>query len=237
MTDRGWRGLDGDLRRALQSTSATTPMPVDLLDVPDAWVGQRPGLLRRLRRPTAFAAVAVAAVLLATQLGQFAANRADGMSLQTAAAVLGLPARQVLQTADGFVAIRMNPSRVGRIELLHADAQGRSTIVIATAQLDPARLGKDTVSMSAFGVSCRPDAGLTQPDFVFGYVHYASVFPDQVAVDAPSTGTWNQGLFVFALDPDVPPGWLAIDTHSSARPDLDAKAQFAPEAFDHRDAC
>jgi hypothetical protein len=212
-------------------------MPVDLLDVPDAWVRQRPGLLRRLRRPTAFATVAVAAVLLATQLGQLAENRAVGMSLQEAAAMFGVPARQVLPTVDGFVAIRMNPSSAGRIELLRAGAQDQSAMVIATEQVDPASSGKDTVSMSAFSVSCRPDARLTQPDFVFGYVQYASAFPDQVTVDSPASGTWNRGLFVFAFDPGIRPGWVEIETHSSVRPDLDAKAQLAPAAFDHGDAC
>lgn len=229
--------FDEDLSRALRSGISAVPMPDGLLDVPDAWVRPRRRVRLLLGRSLAVASVAVAAVLLALQLGRFVVNQSSAISLDAAASLVGVSARQVLQTDDGFVAIRMDRSQMGHIELFHLAAKDGTMTLLATAEIDPRWLDKDMVSMSAFGLSCGAASGLTQPDYVFGYVQYASAYPDQVTIDAPSSGTWNRGLYVFALDAGAGARWVKIDTHSSARPDLGGKAQLAPTTFDRNDSC
>lgn len=241
MTNHGIRqSFDDDLRQVLAPRVRQTPLPAAVLRVPDRWVRQRPSLDQLVGRPIAIAAMVAAGVLLATQLPWLTALRQEPLTAASAASRVGMPARQVLATRDGMVAIRFSPNRSSVLEVLLISGDGTTgdVRVLSTASLDPSALREEVLSFKLFSLSCAPAAGLAQPDFLFGYTQYAGIFPETIDLNAASVGTWNDGLFLFALDPTATPaGTLTVTTQAAARPDLSASGDVLATKFDHLAGC
>lgn len=228
--------FDDDLRHALASRARGVPLPAEALRIPRGWVGEPHSPFGLLGRGLAFAAVVAAAVIVVAQASSFL-NRTEVEGIGSVAARLGLPERQVLQTQDGYLAVRFNPSRTEAVDLLLVPADGDPQ-VLATGVLQPAAREAGVVSLGAFPVSCDAERGLAQPNAVFGYAQMAGASIDQITLNLSAQNTTSDGLFLFALDPGKTPTDVAtLTARSSGRPDLAGASDIKPEAFGGNNAC
>jgi hypothetical protein len=228
--------LDHDLKRLLGEVAREALLPTGVLDIPDGWVTSRPRWSDRAGRTLAVLTVAAAGVVLALQLSTLLIG--TRLSDPGAAAdIVDLPATQVLQTRDGFLAVRFSPSRHSTLQLLLVTSSGQSSLLAEGVVSDDA-FRPGVISDTVFHVSCAPSAGLVRSNLVFGYIGMAGAFPDSIRLSARASGTWHDGLFVFALDSSqTPTGAVSLVAASAAKPEVGVVDTINPSAFDHADSC
>lgn len=228
--------FDDDLRRALSSRAANAPLPPETLHVPKSWVSEGRSPLGLLGRSLAYAMVAVAALIVVAQASALL-DRTGGDSIGSVADRLGLPERQVLQTQDGYLAVRFNPSRIEAVDLLMVSPDGNPQ-VLATGLLNPRARASEVISLGTFPVSCTAGSGLSQPNAIFGYAHMAGAPVDQIRLDLSAESTFSEGLFLFVLDSGATPADVVkLTAQSSQRPDVGGWSDITPDEFANSDAC
>ena len=257
--------LDSALRRALQPRARQAPMPHDLLRVPGAWVRSRRSATRFERGLALITTAAVATVLVTALLTRIASVPPAGGPVDDPAAALaafGVDPQLGVRTEDGVLALRVGLDGGARIRLgLITGSDGE----YAWRDLATAVAATDRVAQTyvyAHPVSCVPDAGLTQPDIVFGYIRVADD-RELVAVRPMSgldvvrgrwnsaSGGWHAGLFLYALQPgqSVPTdglGLLIAERYEIERADAPSnpvlvemrdEVRIGSTEFGHDDAC
>ncbi len=258
------RDLDSALRHALQPRARQAPMPDQLFGVPRAWVRPRrsPSLVGRglaLMATAATATLLVALVLTRLAPASHSGNPVDDRA--AALAAFGIDPELAVETEDGLLALRVEVDNAARIRLgLITGSDGEYN----WRELAVTEGRTDSVAASyayVLPISCAPDAGLAQPDLVFGYVRVADGH-ELVAVRPKagldevrgrwdvSSGGWHAGLFLFAMRPDHGPGpdgldLLIVERYRVQRPDsgvvltvTDPQEVTVPaDSFDHDAAC
>lgn len=199
--------LERDLRRLLRARADSAPMPAGLADIPRGWLSpaDRPTRQRAARAPWLIAA-AVVLVLVATQLPRALelGRRIIGSELtaETAAAHLGVAAGQVVMTRDGAVGLRLVDGFGPRAQLLLVTSSGPDleTEVLTEVPVPDALFDANSVVVWSEQLSCAPERGLQQPNFLFGAVTPVERAPAPITVTAPAQVAQEGRLFVAAFD-------------------------------------
>ena len=228
--------LEDSLRRVLTPPDESARLPANVLGVPHGWIEERRAPTLGLLRAAGIAAVVLFAAILAIQIPNLVQLRAS-VGITQAARVSGVAERQLLETADGFVGVRMSSRRA--VEFFFLPRNGtQEPRVLAVGSLGTDAALPSVVTMTLYSVSCSPSAGLHDSDFVFGYSRLGDSYPDRFETNLRGSGTWYQGLFLFAVPGGSPAAEVSVaagstsdDLHLAGRGAIDRSA------FDHGDAC
>lgn len=160
--------------------------------------------IAHVARALAFAGVIVAAVVVVVALPrawQLGSEALQGPLTQQRAAVLaGVADRQVVQTKDGYVAMRVRTEAAGRmVELiLVSEAEPEPQVSVLTqAPVAAVDVRPDSSVIWAEAISCRPERQIRQPNMVFGW---SQPPPSQLSVSVPGSATEFDGYFLFVLE-------------------------------------
>lgn len=195
--------LERDLRRLLGARAHAAPMPPGVAEIPPRWLTPRRGL--RLARVGGVAALLAATALLIvvlTQLprivdvGQLPSG--VGVSAESAAAHLGVPASQVVLTRDGAVGLRLvdGVELEAQLLLVRPTSAGPETQLLTQVPVPPGLLDPNTALVWSEQLSCAPERGLEQPNFLFG----AAPSPEKITVSVPARATQQDRLFIVVLE-------------------------------------
>jgi len=212
-------------------------MPGDLLDVPDRSVRSSHGRTwLAVMRVVVVGAVAVLLVVLGIRAlpleelrGQFGANP---VTLEEVATLVGVPPSQVVATRDGAVALQLREGGTEAHLYLVAPSptgDGLESRLLGWADVPPGVLTNGSELTWYEHLSCENQAGLRQPNIVFG-ASGADISADTVSV--PAAGTRNGRLFLIVLEEGQPAGDGVHLTLEEAR-----DGRFPGISFDQGDAC
>ena len=174
----------------------------------------------------AAALVAVVAVAVPKIPSLFPAQ----VTASTAAALVGVPAEQVVETRDGAVAFEVvpGPERAMNIYLVTQARDGLTQEHLATIPVPAGLFDDQSSTVWMDWVSCSPLRGIEHPNFIVGG---ANPPPTHVAVSHASETAAHDMYFLVVLEgSDLADGSVAISLGNGS-------ATTPAAAFDRGDAC
>jgi hypothetical protein len=223
--------FDEHVRRALRPRVEAAPMPAGVIDIPRRWTPGRDQTLTLGVRALA-GAMGVAALVAAVAIGipYLGGLLPVSVGAGTAAAVVGVPAEQVVETRDGAVAFevvadpepRMNVWLVTRID------DRLSPELLFTIDVPDAFLDDRSATTWMDWVSCSAERGLEHPNVLVGGANPA---PQYVDVSAASESALHDRFFVVVLDASDLDAGVGVSLGEGA------SANTPTSAFDRADAC
>jgi hypothetical protein len=228
--------LEDELRRVLGLQAQAAPMPLGVLEIPERWADQP----RRLRlapigRGVAIAAAVTLVVALAAYLprieGLGAGMFRAPLTAAGAAAFVGVPAEQVVETRDGAVLLRVvpGPQPQAQVILVTQTDAGLESSLHAQVPVPLGVLDAGSSLIWSEQLSCAPERGLRQPNMLFGA---SNPSPTRMTINVPAQGTWHDRLFLFVLeDADLTGHEVLLETGTGSS---DRRSGLL---FDRGDAC
>jgi len=212
--------FEDHLRRVLQAEARSSPMPAELLQIPDRWIGQprkvTPALLGRWVAIVTVVVVAVASVSFLPRVVEFGGSIFRGpLTAREAATFVGVPPEQVVATRDGVVVLRLVPGPRPQAQLLlvsDTDA-GLESSLLTQVPVPTGVFEEGSSLIWTEQLSCEPARGLAQPNILFGA---SDPSPTRMTINVPAQGTWHDRLFLFVLEEATvrPDQWVRLVTGS-----------------------
>jgi len=109
-----------------------------------------------------------------------------------------VPVNQVVLTEDGAVGLRLvdGVELEAQLLLVTPTRAGPETQILTQVPVPPGLLDPNTALVWAEQLSCAPERGLAQPNFLFG----AAQSPGRITVSVPARATQQDRLFIVVLE-------------------------------------